>query len=213
MKNELHARHPVILTTVLMILVVCAAPKAAPQSQGIVFEDQEKQVAFRPPDKWVCEKDSNREVLIFKGPLASGKQSSLVVRTLRDGRPYEEALSHYLSRYLEVEIEEIGTAIETFDAGSSAFIDYAATWVRKIKSRSVRILVAMARDETFLFVLTFTFADSIFDRILPSIESCLSSVEPLISNSAITNEKLGISSVISTPHPPESWWRRCCRRR
>jgi hypothetical protein len=164
----------------------------AQEQRGLLVEDRTKRLTFRVPEKWIYDPASNPEALIYTGPKVSGIQSRLTVRASLEGRPYEEAVARFLESGLDLSPEDLST-LEPLEGLNSNLLDYGIQCVRKVKSKKSRLIVALGRNGPYLVSFTFDVAAKGFDRHMPALMACLSSVAPSALAPVYTDLKMGIA--------------------
>jgi len=181
-----------ILLVITSVLYLFPMNSQAQEGRGILFEDSTKYFSFQAPMKWTYDSASNKDALIFNGPKVSGIASKLTVRTLKDGRSINDGLSYFLESQLNYSAETEAEPVP-FEGVKSSFIDQAVTWTRKVKSRKMRMIVAIGQNGPYKITFTFNTPASGFDRYLPGIKASLSSVTPSALKPVFRDASMGIA--------------------
>lgn len=185
-----HKIHSLFL--VVLLLPFTSLHSSSHSARGILIEDRTKMVSFRPPENWIMDKDSNQEVLIFNGPTVFGNKSKLTVRNLLEGRSYPEAVKEFTITTLGFSADE-EVELESVEGIKSTLLDYVVRWEYKEKSKKKQMILALGRNGPYMAFFSFDVSTRGFEKYMPDVISCLSSVEPLIPKPVYSDMKIGLS--------------------
>lgn len=157
----------------------------------IPIEDRSKHIILTPPSDWKFDSASNSDRLGFLGPKASGITSSLSVRCMIDGRVLEAVEASLLSSELKVEASQIEetTPLEAIQLSG---IDRAVSFLRNVKGKRSRLVLALTRHGPYVLSLTFVMPDSLFTRKQSVVTDCLASVQAIPLTPVFEDRQMGI---------------------